>query len=230
MKLWKDDAELFSLAKEKLFTALVGDAMDKMGLLHQFLPPQLKPLNSDSVLIGRAMPVLEMDVFEEKAAGCHAPLLKRPFGAMFEALDDLKENEIYICSGSSFRYALWGGLMTVRAQKLKASGAVVNGFSRDMKEVLRLGFPVFSLGSYAQDQGPRGKVIDYRIPIEWDGIRICPGDIIFGDRDGVLVIPKEAEEEAITKALEKAMGEKLVLKALQGGMSASEAFGKFGIM
>lgn len=230
MKIWKNDTELFSLAKEKLFTALVGDVMDKMGLLHQFLPPHLKPLNVDSVLIGRAMPVLEMDVFEEESPDSHAPLLKKPFGAMFEALDDLRENEIYICTGSSFRYALWGGLMTVRAQRLKAAGAVVNGFSRDTKEVLRLGFPVFSLGSYAQDQGPRGKVIDYRIPIEWDGIRITPGDIIFGDRDGVIVIPKEAEEEAISKALEKAMGEKLVLKALEEGMGAAEAFKKFGIM
>ncbi len=230
MKSWKNDAELFSFAKEKLFTALVGDVMDKMGLFHQFLPPTLKPLDCDSVIIGRAMPVLEMDVFEEVAQGAHDPLLKKPFGAMFEALDDLKENEIYICTGSSLRYALWGGLMSVRAQKLKAAGAVVNGFSRDTKEVLRLGFPVFSLGTYAQDQGPRGKVIDYRIPIEWDGIRISPGDIIFGDRDGVIVIPKEAEEEAFSRAKEKALGEKLVLKALQDGKSATSVFKEFGIM
>lgn len=230
MKIWKNDAGLFSLAKERLFTALVGDIMDKMGLLHQFLPPQLKPLDSDSVLIGRAMPVLEMDVFDEVVPNSHTRFLKAPFGAMFEALDDLKEDEIYICTGSSLRYALWGGLMTIRAEKLKAAGSVVNGFSRDTKEVIRLGFPVFSLGSYAQDQGPRGKVIDYRIPIEWDGIRITPGDIVFGDRDGVLIIPQEAEEEAFSKAIEKALGEKLVLKALQEGMSAVDAFRKYGIM
>lgn len=230
MKNWSDDPGLFSLAKEKLFTALVGDVMDKMGFLHQFLSPQLKPLNPDSILIGRAMPVLEIDVFEEVGSGLHTPLMGSPFGLMFDALDDLKENEIYICTGSSQRYALWGGLMTVRAQRLRSAGAVVNGYSRDTKEVLRSGFPVFSLGSYAQDQGPRGKVIDYRIPIEWDGIRITPGDIVFGDRDGIIIIPREAEEEAFSKALEKAIGERSVLKALQGGMSAAEAFRKYGIM
>jgi len=176
------------------------------------------------------MPVLEIDVFDEVVPNSHVVILESPFGAMFDALDDLKENEIYICTGSSLRYALWGGLMSVRAQRLKASGAVVNGFIRDTKEILRLGFPVFSLGSYSQDQGPRGKVIDYRIPIEWDGIRIRPGDIIFADRDGVLIIPREAEEEAFSKAIEKALGEKLVLKALQEGMSAADAFKKFGIM
>jgi regulator of RNase E activity RraA len=230
MGSWKNDFELFSLVREKLFTALVGDVLDKMGFLHQFLPPQLKPLDSNTILIGRAMPVLEIDVFDEVVPDSHFVLLEAPFGAMFEALDDLKENEIYICTGSSPRYALWGGLMSVRAQKLNALGAIVNGFIRDTKDILLLGFPVFSLGSYSQDQGPRGKVIDYRIPIEWDGIRIRPGDIIFGDNDGVLIVPREAEEEAFSKAIEKALGEKLVLKALQEGMSAAAAFKKFGIM
>lgn len=230
MDLWKNDKELFSLAKDKLFTALVGDVMDKMGLLHQFLPQALKPVNPETVVIGRAMPVLEMDVFEEVSSSSHDPLLKKPFGVMFQALDDLKEDEIYICTGSSPGYALWGGLMSARATKLKAAGAIVNGFHRDTKEVLRLGFPTFSLGSYSQDQGPRGKVIDFRIPIEWEGIRICPGDIIFGDRDGVIVIPQKAEAEAFSKAIEKAMGEKLVLKGIQNNMSAVEAFQKYGIM
>lgn len=207
MESWKNDFELFSLAGEKLFTALVGDVLDKMGFLHQFLPPQLKPLDSNTILIGRAMPFLEIDVFDEVVPNSHVVLLESPFGAMFEALDDLKENEIYICTGSSLRYALWGGLMSVRAQKLNALGAIVNGSIRDTKDILRLEFPVFSLGSYSQDQGPRGKVIDYRIPIEWDGIRIRPGDIIFADRDGVLIIPREAEEEAFSKAIEKALAE-----------------------
>lgn len=121
--------------------------------------------------------------------------------------------------------------MSVRALKLKAAGAVMNGYSRDTNQVLNLRFPTFSLGTYAQDQGPRGKVIDFRIPIEWDNIRISPGDIIFGDRDGVLVIPKEVLKEVFTKALEKARVEKLILKSLQDdGMSTVEAFHKFGIM
>jgi regulator of RNase E activity RraA len=149
---------------------------------------------------------------------------------MFEALDSLQEDEVYICTGSSLRYALWGGLMSTRAMKLKASGAVLHGYSRDTNEVLRLGFPVFSMGTYAQDQGPRGKVIDSRVPIEIGNVRINPGDIIYGDLDGVVIVPQEIQDEVFEKALEKARGEKLVLKALQEGMSTVEAFDKFGIM
>jgi len=230
MSTWNTDSELFALAKQKLFPALVGDILDKLGFLHQFLPQPLKPINPMMVVIGRAMPVLEIDVFEEVSETTHNPLMKKPFGLMFEALDDLQEHEVYICSGSSPRYALWGGLMSTRASALKAAGAVTNGFHRDTNEILRLQFPTFSLGSYAQDQGPRGKVVDYRVPIEWEGVRISPGDIIYGDRDGVLVIPKEAENDAFLGAFEKVRGEKQVLKALEAGMSTVEAFDLFGIM
>jgi len=230
MENWKNDKELFALARQELFTALVGDVLDKLGFLHQFLPPQIKPVYPNMIVIGRAMPVLETDIFDETVQDNQTPAIQKPFGLMFEALDNLQEDEVYICSGASPRYALWGGLMSSRAMKLKAAGAVVNGYLRDTNEILRLGFPSFSMGSYAQDQGPRGKVIDFRIAIDWEGIRISPGDIVFGDRDGVLIIPKETEEEAFAKAIEKARTEKLVLQALQNGISAADAYDKFGIM
>lgn len=229
-KLWKDDKELFSIAKNELFTALVGDVLDKMGYLHQFLPPHIKPLRRDMVVIGRAMPVLEADVFAERQEAGQLDVMKKPFGIMFEALDQLQPGEVYICSGSSPRYALWGGLMSTRAIAIGAVGAVVDGFSRDTNEILRLGFPTFSQGTYAQDQGPRGKVIDYRVPIEFGGIPVRPGDIVFGDLDGVIIVPREAEEEAFAGAIEKARGEKQVKQALEQGMSTVEAFAKFGIM
>ena len=228
--LWKNDKELYEIAKKELFVALVGDVLDKMGYLHQFLPPNIKPLNDDFVVIGRAMPVLEEDIFEEVVESTNNPLMEKPFGIMFEALDSLKEGEVYICSGSSPKYALWGGLMSTRAINLKGAGAVVNGWSRDTKEILNLDFPTFSFGGYAQDQGPRGKVIDYRVPIEIAGIRIHPGDMVYGDVDGVLIVPQEAVNEAFTGAIEKARGEQLVKNALEAGMSTVDAFDKFGIM
>jgi regulator of RNase E activity RraA len=230
VKLWQSDDELFSLAKKELFTAVVGDVMDKMGLLTQFLPPYLQPLRDDMVVLGRAMTVLEADVFAERAAGSANGLMNKPFGLMLEALDDLKPNEVYICTGSSPRYALWGELMSTRAMHLGAVGAVVDGYSRDTNGILKLNFPCFSMGRYAQDQGPRGKVIDFRVPLQIGGVKINPGDIVFGDIDGVCIIPREAEEEAFTRAFEKARGEKLVQKAIQDGMSSVEAFAKFGIM
>lgn len=230
MKLWHSDEELFALAKRELFTAVVGDVLDKMGLLHQFLPPRLQPLRDDMVAIGRAMPVLEADVFGDVESSPNNPAMAKPFGLMLEALDDLKANEIYICTGGSPRYALWGELMSTRASKLGAAGAVVDGYSRDTPGILQLNFPTFSSGRYAQDQGPRGKVLDFRLPIEIESVRIRPGDIVFGDLDGVLVVPREAEEEAFNKAIEKARGEQAVRKAIVEGMSACEAFATFGIM
>ena len=176
------------------------------------------------------MPVLEADVFAERINDSNNPLMQKPFGLMFEALDSLAANEVYICSGASPAYALWGGLMSTRAIHLGAAGAVLDGYSRDTNEILRLNFPTFSCGTYAQDQGPRGKVIDYRIAIEFGGIKVAPGDVVFGDRDGVIIVPAYAVDEAFSEALEKARTENLVRKALQDGMSTVEAFAKYKVM
>lgn len=227
---WNNDEELFSLARSELFSAVIGDVMDKAGLRRQFLPPRIHPLRDDMVVVGRAMPVLEADVFEERSSSGANAMMVKPFGLMFEALDDLAPGEVYICAGGTPGYALWGELMTTRAVRLGAAGAVVNGYSRDTKGVLRLDFPVFSHGRYAQDQGPRGKVVDFRTTIEIDGVRIRPGDIVFGDLDGVCVVPRESEAEVIHAALEKARGEKRVQRAIEEGMSTVEAFAKYGIM
>jgi len=223
------DAELFRLIRDELFVAAVGDVLDTMGYQHQFLPAGIMPLEKSMRIVGRAMPVLEADVINDgnRSAG---PLSGKPFGLMLEALDDLKAGEIYIATGASLRYALWGGLMSTRAQHLKAAGAILDGYVRDADEIERLGFNVFCRGTYAQDQGVRGQVIDYRCTIEIDGVRIAPGDLLFGDREGVLVVPRAVEAEAVAKALEKVRTENKVADAIRGGMSACEALATFGVM
>jgi 4-hydroxy-4-methyl-2-oxoglutarate aldolase len=228
--MWKDDDELFGLMRTRLFPAVVGDILDTLGFMHQFLPPAIKPVERSMVVAGRAMPVLETNCFARAEPQGKSPLSQQAFGLLFQALDDLAPNEVYVATGSAPQFALWGGLMTTRAMHLKAAGAVLDGYSRDTTEVLELGLPVFSLGGYSQDQGPRGKVVDYRVPVEIQGVRVCPGDIVFGDQDGVLVIPREAEKEAISLALEKAATESSVRKAIQKGMSTVEAFKTFGVM
>lgn len=229
-KLWSDDHELFALARRELFTAVVGDIMDKLGAQRQFLPPQIRPLRADMVTIGRAMTVLEADVFADRPDTGKNSLLKKPFGLMLEALDDLKTNEIYVCAGASPTYALWGELMSTRALQCGAVGAIVDGYSRDTRGILELNFPTFSYGPYAQDQAPRGKVIDFRVPLQIGDARIQPGDILFGDIDGVCVVPRALEREVFVKALEKARGEKVVQKAIAAGLPAKAAFEKYGIM
>jgi regulator of RNase E activity RraA len=229
MLKWKDDDELFPMMRRELYSAVIGDILDKMCRYHQFLPQRIQPMRADMVIAGRAMTVLEADIYGDKLSHKNE-FLKKSFGLMLEALDDLRPNEVYLCSGSSPIYALVGELMCTRMKFLKAAGAVVNGFHRDTKGILELDLPCFSFGPYAQDQAPRGKVLDFRVPLEIEGTRVNPGDIVFGDLDGVVVIPREIEEEVIQKAYEKATGEKTVGNAIRSGMGAKESFEKYGIM
>jgi 4-hydroxy-4-methyl-2-oxoglutarate aldolase len=215
---------LFAALRDKLFTAVVGDVLDRMGRRRQFLPQAIQPLKPDMKVVGRAMPVLEADIYDDGAPGA------KPFGLMLEALDDLRAGEVYVATGGSLRYAFWGELMSTRARYLGAAGAVLNGFVRDAGGIEALGFPTFSRGLYAQDQGPRGRVIDFRVAIEIEGVRIAPGDLIFGDREGVLVIPAGIEAEAVEAALAKASTENKVAAAIREGMGAREAFDTFGVL
>lgn len=226
-----DDAALFATMRTKLFSAVIGDILDVLGFRHQFLPPDIKPLDPQMVIAGRAMPVLESDCFGAVSETSNSAIGKKPFGLMFEALDSLKENDVYITTGSSPTYAQWGGLMTTRARHLKAAGAVLDGYSRDTNEVLAMGdFPVFSFGGYAQDQQVRGKVVDFNVPIEIRNVRIAPGDIVFGDRDGVVIVPADLEEEVVRRAIEKVETESRVSIAIRDGMSTVRAFEEFGVM
>ena len=176
------------------------------------------------------MPVLEADDHGGEGPGRVNDLFNRPFGLMLQALDDLKKNEVYVCTGSSPDYALWGELMSTCAKNRGAAGAVVDGYSRDTRGILETGLPVFSYGRYAQDQRPRGKVIDFRCTIQMGAVTVKPGDILFGDLDGVCVIPQEIEKDVIEAAWIKAHGEKRVFEAIKGGMGAQEAWDTFGIL
>ncbi|HEY2473063.1 MAG TPA: RraA family protein [Terracidiphilus sp.] len=230
MSLWRSDDELFLLTQQELFTCVVGDVMDKMGLTHQFLPPAIRPLHQDMVVVGRAMPVLSGDVFAEKIEDSANPLSARSFGLMLQALDDLRPGEIYLNTGSSPRNAMWGEMMSTRARVLGARGAIVNGYFRDTQAILAMNFPTFGFGSYGQDSAPRYKVYDFRVPVEIGAVTIDPGDILFGDIDGVLAVPADAASEVFHRALEKARGEKTVKRDLENGLSATEAFARHGIM
>ena len=111
-----------------------------------------------------------------------------------------------------------------------AAGAVINGFHRDTPQMLSQNWPVFSRGRYAQDSSVRTKVVDFRCALEVGGVWIEPGDLVFGDLDGVVIVPRKHEKEVIAKALEKARGEKLVRKEIEAGMSSTAAFKKYGIL
>lgn len=144
-------------------------------------------------------------------------------------MDQLRPNEIYVATGAH-NSALWGELLTTTAKVRGAVGAVLDGYTRDTPQVIGINWPVFARACWAQDSSVRTYVFDYRCTIEIGQVTIHDGDLIFGDIDGVLVIPKEVHEEVLGKALEKAAGEKLVRRAIEGGMSSTEAFAKYGIL
>lgn len=215
------DAALFESIRTHLYTAVVGDILDSLGRFHQFLPPEVHGLRDTDRLVGRAMPVVNVGVYG---------LQKKPFGLLTEALDQLEPGEIYVGSGVGTAPALWGEILTATAQGRGAVGAVVDGYHRDTRQVLKQNFPLFSRGNYAQDSGARAAVQDFRVPIEFGQALVRPGDLIIGDLDGVLVVPHEIEAEVIERALVKASTENIVRKAIDAGMSSTEAFRTYGVL
>jgi regulator of RNase E activity RraA len=218
---WSNDKELFKLIRQDLYTPVVGDILDGFGRYHQIVPQPIQPALEKMIVVGRAMPVMMIDVFGPQ---------KKPFGLLTEALDDLKPEEVFVASGGDMRCAYWGELLTATARTRGAAGAVINGFHRDTPKMLEQNWPVFSRGRFCQDSAVRTQVADFRCAMEMGGVWIEPGDLIFGDLDGVVVVPKAIEAEVIQKSLEKARGEKVVRKAIEGGMTATEAFRTFGIL
>jgi regulator of RNase E activity RraA len=217
------ERDLLTMIREHLFTAVIGDVMDTAGLHHQFLPAEIRPIAPDMTIVGHAMPVQLVDHDDHDTAD--------PYGEMFRALDELKPGEVYLTAGGSPNYALWGGLMSTRARKLDSAGAVFEGYHRDTREILRLGFPVFSRGAFAQDQRGRGRVVDFRCPVTFaNGTRAEPGDIVVGDIDGLLVIPAAHAVDVVRAALLKVEGEDHVRHMIEAGETTQSIFARTGIM
>jgi 4-hydroxy-4-methyl-2-oxoglutarate aldolase len=215
------DSELFRLIEDRLFTAVVGDILDREGYYRQFLPQPIKPLNQAYRVAGRAFPVRIEDVNGPQS---------RPFGRLTEALDALQPGEIYMATGGAMNCAAWGEIMTATARTRGAAGAVIDGYHRDTTRVLDQNWPVFSRGSFAQDAGVRSSVADFRCAVEIGGVAVEPEDLVFGDIDGVLVIPRAIEKRVIELALEKVSGEKIVRREIESGSSSTEVFNRYGIL
>lgn len=206
--------------RSKLYTPVVGDILDGLGCYHQFLPQAVQPMREDMVVAGRAMPVLLQEIL-----GPQPDFLLQ----LTKILDQIQPGEVYLTTGA-MNCASWGELMTATARIRGGVGAVLNGFHRDTPQILEQNWPVFSRGRYAQDAGVRSAIVDYRCPVYIGEVRIEPGDLVFGDLDGVLVVPRSLEVEVIGKALEKASGEKLVRKEIEAGASSTSVVEKYGLL
>ena len=219
---WNNDTELFDLMEERLYAAVISDALDAAGYREQVLRHTVRPLHPQTVVVGRAMPVLCVDVYE---------IPDEPYQQEIAAVDSLKENDVLVCStNGSTRICFWGELLSTAARARGARGAVIDGFIRDAKQILTMGFPVFTTGLSPVDSNGRGEVVGYNVPIECGGVAVDPGDIVFGDADGVVVIPQAVETTVIEAALEKVSGENRTRDELLAGATLREVYDKYGIL
>ena len=207
-----------------LFASLLSDVMDGLGHMNNALPPTIRPLDDASVMVGRARTALFMDVYEVKEG-------ENPYENEIALIDSLQPDQIPVFScGKTGRIAPWGELLSTASSVRGAAGALMDGLVRDIRAIRKMGFPVFHGGIGPLDSKGRGKIMQVDVPVECAGVLICPGDLIFGDADGVVVVPQAIEAEVLAAAYEKLKGEKSTLADLQAGISLGAVFAKYGIL
>lgn len=208
----------------KLFCALLSDVLDALGCMDQALPARIRPLDEASVMVGRARTALFADIYEV------TPNVN-PYELEIALIDSLKPDEIPVFAcGATGRIAPWGELLSTAAKTRGAAGALMDGMVRDIKAIRAMGFPVFHGGIGPLDSKGRGKIVTIDVQIECAGVRVAPGDLIFGDADGVVVVPKALEERALAAAFEKLKGERNTLAELRAGAKLGEVYAKYGVL
>jgi regulator of RNase E activity RraA len=213
-----------SQIREQLFTAVLSDCLDQVGVTKQALPPRIRPLDEASVMVGRARTAAYMEVYAATPG-------ENPYELEIALVDGLQRDEIpvFACSNPQ-RVGPWGELLSTAARVRGAAGALMDGCVRDIKAIRAMGFPVFHGGIAPLDSKGRGKVMAIDVPVECGGVPVVSGDLIFGDADGVVVIPQRVEAEVLRLAMQKITGERNTLRELQAGTPLGEVFARYGIL
>jgi regulator of RNase E activity RraA len=209
---------------DRYFSGLLSDSLDTCGAWHQALPASIRPLDRDSVMIGRARTAIYREV-------ASVPDGHNPYELEIALIDDIKPGEIPVmaCGGSSI-IAPWGGLLTTAAQVRGATGCLTDGFVRDTKAILSCGFPVFHAGIAPLDSKGRGEVAAIDVTVRCAGVLVSSGDLVFGDADGVVVIPRALEAAALAAADKKLSSEDLTMEALRRGEKLADVFARFKVL
>jgi 4-hydroxy-4-methyl-2-oxoglutarate aldolase len=214
--------QLLGVMREKLYVAVVSDVLDSLGYLDQAMSAELRPLEPHMRVIGRAHTLLATDVFERA---------ENPYDVEIEAVDALKPGDVMVaCTNGSTRTCLWGELLSTAAMARGATGCVIDGHTRDALQIMKMGFPLFCTGFRPVDSSYRSMVIDHSVPVMVGGVRIEPGDIIFGDFDGIVVIPKDLLPEVVERAVTKVESENHTRDMLREGALLREVYDKFGVL
>jgi regulator of RNase E activity RraA len=217
-----DDLKLFAMMKTQLYSAVLCDALDQVGFREQAMRTDIRPIYPDAVVVGRALTMQSVDVYEPE---------ENVYEHEIAAVDSLTAGDVMVASThQSTRTCLWGELLSTASVARGANGAIIDGYTRDVRLIQKMEFPVFSTGMYPVDSAGRGMVIDYNTTINCGGVIVHPGDMIFGDFDGVIVIPKAAAREVIERAVEKVKGENITREELRKGATLREVYDKYGVL
>ena len=216
----------YSLAdmRSVLFSAVLSDCLDQCGVMKQAMPARIRPLDLAAVMVGRARTAAFMEVY-------HVPEGSNPYELEIGLIDSLQADEIpvFACSNPA-RVAPWGELLSTASHVRGAAGALMDGCVRDIKPIMAMGFPVFHGGIAPLDSKGRGKIMALDVPIECAGVPVASGDLIFGDADGVVVIPQAVEQQVLDLAFEKVKGERSTLADLRRGDKLADVFARYGIL
>lgn len=209
----------------KLYSPVLSDVLDALGYRHQAMRPFVRPLDEGLVLFGRARTGVYAPVY-------HIDPGRNPYAIEMELIDSLKAHDVAVlgCGGPTDRIAPWGELLTTAATVRKAAGCVTDGLVRDVRRIRRMRFPVFSGGIGPLDSKGRGEMTARDVPVECGGVHVAPGDWVFGDVDGVVVIPQAIADKVFAEALAKVDAEDTTRQALLEGRTLAEVFRKYGVL
>ncbi|KAA0988817.1 RraA family protein [Dyadobacter aurulentus] len=212
----------FNSLKEELYVAVVADVLDAMGYTRQATRIPFHAFTGVEKLMGRCKTTLWADMFHKDA---------NPYDLELKAVDSCQPGDVLIAAAQgSDRSGIFGELLATAASNSGCVGTIVHGAVRDIAKMKEMKFPVFATGRNPYDSQNRQRVIDIDIPVEMDGVIFHPGDIVFADVDGIVVIPQEIEERVIQAAKEKISAENRTRDAIKNGMKAMEAYQTFGVL
>jgi regulator of RNase E activity RraA len=217
------EEEKFACIRQKLYTAVVSDTLDGMGYRRQAMRHDIRPLHADFVVVGRARTLLWMATYE--------PVKPNPYVNEIRAIDSLRPGDVSVHSTDhSWTVAPWGELLSTASRMRGSTGTVVDALVRDVKRIVAMEFPTFARGIKPLDSCGRGFVADFDVTIMCGEVEVRPGDLVFGDYDGVLVVPKAIEDEVIDLALAKVQGENKTRAELLEGRLLGEVYAKYGVL
>lgn len=209
---------------EQLYAAALSDSLDAVGVRDQAMRPQIRPLDEQLKFCGRARTGIYMET-------AHVEEHENPYELEIAIVDDLKPGDVavFACGGSS-RIAPWGSLLSTAARMRGAAGCVTDGFVRDILEIRRLQLPVFHGGIAPLDSKGRGQIQAIDVPVICGGVKVSPGDLVFGDADGVVVVPQAVEAEVLRIAFDKINGEHHSMRELRAGAYLRDVYAKYGVL